>query len=219
VELFEILFILFFILIPIFEGLRKSRQRQEAERDVEVAEEAETGSPPDYHVPPAPGRPEPATGDASDMVPDDLWEILTGERRPRSDPGAEPRPEWDDQEAVEVESAPRTWWEEDAEAEAPEPDLEPVMEERFEPAPWRIEPVPPPPPAEVTVEAYSPLIHREATPAPPRPRRLSLRELSDEPPPTVREPSALVRALGSQEGLRQAILLREILGPPKGLDS
>jgi hypothetical protein len=237
VELFEILFILFFILIPIFEGLRKSRQRQGAEREAEAAGEPEdrpmleprpsgrSGGEvrrPTTSAPLPPQRPEPAAGEASDMVPDDLWEILTGEKRARPVPEPMPPEEWDERPVLgEPESRP--WWEEDPEAEAPEPDLEPVMEERFEPAPWHeepeLEPESPPLPVETSSEIYTPLPRREPRPSPPRQRRPSLREIGAEPAPPVREPSALTRALSTRAGLRQAVILREVLGRPKGLDS
>ncbi len=235
-ELFEILFIVFIILIPLMEGIRKSRQRRGETEDVQLPTQG-TGRPrpgasdrprhepremTERRPPPAPREPEPA--EASDMIPDDLWEILTGERRQRP-----PEPELEPEEAIVDLEQEEPWrevpdrrWREEPEEEdwrekeLPEPDLEPVMEERFEPG---HRPAPPPPerrPARAVQPTHA---HREPEPLSTRRRRPSLRDLTDEVPAPARESSPLMRTLQSPQGLRDAILLREILGPPKGLNS
>ncbi len=209
-ELFEILFILFFILIPVLEGIRKGRQRRESP-DIEEPRQNRPRAPgrPTTVERPQPGPPrtqrEPEPVEAADMVPDDLWEILTGERRERPVPA----------EATEPEDAP--WIEEPRW----EPDEEVFADERFEPAPWeeyrdetRLELPGVPTVADEAVKAAAAAIESVQ---PPRPRRASLREVVETPRAT-RRASPLIRSLQRPEGLRQAVLLREILGPPKGLD-
>jgi hypothetical protein len=209
VELFEILFILFILLIPLFEGIRKSRRRQEQEMEPGAPGRADRpdrlpqARRPVPHSRPAPREPE--SMDASGMVPDDLWEILTGERRQRPHPA---------DVTVEDDEEIETPWPDDRDDGDHEPEWGPVADEPYEPVTWRDdphawrrEPVPPQPP--------------EALIAPP-----------DEAPPTRRRPvppladvrrprrkrSPLLHALHGPESLRQAVLLREILGQPKGLE-
>jgi hypothetical protein len=229
VELFEILFILFFILIPVLEGIRKSRQGR-GSPDIELPDRPSSrptrgpepsargegyGELPDR---PPPRRPEPEPVEAADMIPDDLWEILTGERRE----GRRPTPVEDRLEPDEPWMAePDERWQEEPLWER---EAEPVTEERFEPRPWmdspeamRDEDVARP--AEIVVP--EPVDERPARaprpPRPPRPPRISLREVV-EAPKVQRETSPLMRSLQSQQGLRQAVLLKEILGRPKGME-
>jgi len=226
VELFEILFILFFILIPVFEGIRKGRQRR-GSGDIELPGEAEprqhrqpggggrmgqrTAEDWDTEVPQPRREPEPA--DAADMVPDDLWEVLTGERRQPRPPVPAPPPDpaetWDDDDAPWVEE-PR--WERAEDVFA---------KERFEPAPWeedrdeiRLDPR-----TESPFPTAEPPVVIAVDPYPPTPRRRVPLSVVLETPRTPRRVSPLMRALQHPDGLRQAVLLREILGPPKGLET
>jgi hypothetical protein len=226
VELFEILFILFFILIPVMEGIRKSRQRRDSE-DIKLPDQASPrptrqpeptvrreryGAPADRPPPPR-SRPDPQPAEASDMIPDDLWEILTGERRERPQP-AEDRPEPEEPWMAEPDER---WKEEPLWEREPEPS----MEERFEPRPWmdspeamRDEELP----KTVEVPVPAPVDDRPLlAPRPPRAPRVSLREVV-EAPRVQRRKSPLMRSLQSQDGLRQAVLLKEILGRPKGFE-
>jgi hypothetical protein len=219
VELFEILFILFFILIPVLEGIRKSRQRRDTPDIEEPTSARPRPAPPRTDAPP--GRfPEPATEpvDAADMVPDDLWEILTGERRQAPAP-AEPRAEDVDSYRAAEEAVEETYqaaeerWHEDPVWEREE---DPRAPERFEPAPWRDE--------RTTWDEEVPFQPEEALIVPeerrPRPARarVSLRTVVVAPR-KKREVSPLMKALQNPDGLRQAVLLKEILGPPRGMDS
>jgi hypothetical protein len=219
VELFEILFILFFILIPVLEGIRKSKQRRDAP-DIEEPTSARprpapprTGAPP-RRMPEQEAEP----GEAADMVPDDLWEILTGERRQAPAP-AEPRAEDEDWYQEAEEAVEETYQaEEERWAEEPvwEREEDPRAPERFEPAPWRDERT-----AwdeEVPFQPEEALIVPEERRARPARARISLRTVVDAPR-TKREVSPLMKALQNPDGLRQAVLLKEILGPPRGLDS
>jgi hypothetical protein len=204
VELFEILFILFILLIPLFEGIRKSRQRQRQGEDLEVPG-AGRGEWPTPGTGP-PGRtPTREPVDASDMIPDDLWEVLTGERRQRTHPADVTV---GDDEEIE------TPWPDERDDRDQEPEWAPVADEPYEPVTWRDdphawrrEPVPPQPPEALI-----------APPDEPRPtRRRPVPPLADVRRPR-RKRSPLLQALRGPESLRQAVLLREILGKPKGLE-
>lgn len=208
-ELFEILFILFFILIPIFEGLRKGRQRRDSP-DIEAPGRAQQRPAPRPGLPRYPQEPADESDEAAEMIPDDLWEILTGERRERA-PGSGLPPE---DVAVEVDVAEDEPWPEEPIWEREE---DPRFRERFDPKPWRggkgdhvDEPVPFQP-----EEAL--IVPEDHTPRVARPPRVPLRT-AVETPPVQRAMSPLMRSLQQPEGLRQAVLLKEILGPPRGLD-
>jgi fused signal recognition particle receptor len=213
VELFEILFILFFILIPILEGIRKSRQRG---RD---AEQGPVPQPRPSHPPglehardraqPPDSRPQPEPADASDMIPDDLWEILTGERRPRGPGPARPEPEPEPDEPEIVWRAEPSW-----SPELEEPDFGQFSrEEPPEPAPLSI----PTPPLPTPQQEVQPTGFTDHVPAPSTSARRWIRDAVDAPPQPI-EPSPLVKALHEPDTLRQAVILSEILGRPKGLD-
>jgi hypothetical protein len=223
-ELFEILFILFFILIPIFEGLRKSRQRRSPGEAEAPERPARTGGDP-YDRPPGPppprSEPELDTSEAADMLPDDLWEVLTGERRTRTEPvEARTDDEYEDQEEYTTWRDVPAWEPEREPEEAFQAEAEAHEEERFEPAPWLEDDGMPAwqdtaPPAEAMARAA-----QAPMPEAPSHQLGSLGSLGDAIG-TVSAPrrrSPLMTSLRSTQGLRQAVLLREILGPPKGLD-
>jgi hypothetical protein len=219
VELFEILFILFFILIPVLEGIRKSRQRRDAP-DIEEPTSGPSRPPPRTTTGPPRRYPEPEPEaepvEAADMVPDDLWEILTGERRERPAP-VEPQAEAPDWYEEEIAARYGDEPDEDRLPEEPawEREADPSSRETFDPAPWR---------GGAPAQEDEPLVFQpeealivpdERRSRPARPR-ISLRTVV-EAPRVKREVSPLMRALQNQDGLRQAVLLKEILGRPKGL--
>lgn len=214
-DLFEILFIALFILFPVMEGILRKRGKPQGPDQVE---ERDADADADWSAPDEEPRA------ASDMVSDDLWEVMTGETRrtqagggvegergaPRSMESAEP-PEPARERAGSgtgvdtAAEAPEDWrsapWVVDDEAE----EREPVSAEYRGPEAYSLEtPAPPPlerevPTAEVRHRAFHRLIDR------PRPKR-------------KRHMSPLMRSLRSPDGLRQAVLLKEILGTPKGLE-
>lgn len=212
-DLFEILFIALFILFPILEGVLKQRRKGKG-TGPEGPGTTEEGEGPDAGWSEEGAEPR----SASDMVPDDLWELMTGEQKEkRSGAGAATGSEapWsvDPDEGAPVAAdgtglateAPEDWrsesWVVDEEADVREPEsLEYQGPEAYSletPAPEPIERKVPT--AEARHRAFHELIDR------PKPRR-------------KRRMSPLVRALHSREGLRQAVLLKEVLGPPKGLE-
>lgn len=209
-DLFELLFIALFILFPVLEGILKQRKKGKGPQPG-----------PDESLEPDQAEPrEEEVRAASDMVPDDLWELMTGEsREPGGEPAGEPEADapWSTaEEAGSGAGAAGTTTE-----GATEPDL-------WEPEPWMDDSAASREPESLEMaydglEAYS-----LETPAPePIERRVpsaearhrAFHELIDGPRPTGRQRrSPLVKALHSPDGLRQAVLLKEVLGPPKGLE-
>lgn len=211
-ELFEILFIAMFILFPILEQVLKRRRGPDEEEPGPVPMEP----PPDEIDAPSSDR-EPVQ--ASEMVPDDLWAVLTGEQRPGRPDDVPVETEQDEEwstfegfgerahreriERVEEPEEARTAAGSDWSA-APDPEEAYSLERLdYEPVPY--EPVP-----------YEPL--ERAVPS-AEARHRAFHEKVDRPVPTrPRRRSTVGRALGRPETLRHAIILNEVLGPPKGLD-
>lgn len=222
-DLFEILFIALFILFPIVEQVLKKKrapgpQQQEPEDrplEDEVPDRLER-----------PGRGDgPASqdpGSASDMVPDDLWAVLTGERRePRVEeaPGSEPSG-WDEEQSPAWGEARRDekrrwarqnapWSIDDDQGAPPDQAATPVPEslEEYGPEAYSLE--------RLDLEPESleqPLPSAEA-------RHRQFHELIDRPPRKRKaRRSRVSRALREPASLRQALILNEVLGTPKGLD-
>jgi len=221
VDLFEILFVVLFILFPIMEQVLK-RKRSPGPPGDEADGQDGAG---DFEASQGLEREPPAreSGKASDMVPDDLWAVLTGEQRPPQGPEAPGRTREtsaDDPEPVETPwssptperghrrrggaSAP---WSIDDDEVLDEPAPAPVSLEQYGPEAYTLE--------RLDYEAES--LERPVPSAEARHR--DFHELVDRP--EVRRPSRrgpLSRALRSPGGLRQAFVLNEVLGPPKGLD-
>lgn len=224
-ELFEILFIALFILFPILDQVLRRRggpgpdePGSHADPTSEMGEEWAEGERSS-----APPSREPVQ--ASDMVPDDLWAVLTGETRrtegagtategegegtgpgsfpgtgttpARTEPGARDLPEWE--EAWTPRAEPRWRLEEGAEAPAP-PSREYIGPEAYSLEELDFEPIerrlPSP---EARHREFHERIER------PRPRKRSRR-------------SAVGRALSSPGSLRRAFVVSEVLGPPKSLE-
>lgn len=133
---------------------------------------------------------------AAAMIPDDLWELLTGERRT-------PRPAWEP-ESWEDEAA---WDEEVAAATSPE-----LAHGRYEDEGRSLE--------RVAAERHPVVVSLEAPPLPPeeRHRRFHERLESLSGAPERRRRARLPRSLGTGAALRRAMVLREVLGPPKALE-
>lgn len=214
-ELFEILLILAFILFPIMEQVLKRRNGS--------SDEVEPG-PMERDAPP--GEVEARSEDrtpvqAEEMVPDDLWAILTGEKRPDR--------EMEERREEEAAASSSTWSMDSEEASIPEY----VEDTRGKPGAWRDEAEPWPEdnvvPTPVSAEyggpeAYSlerldyEPVSLETPIASPERRPLRLHATVERPGPRRRAGrSELGRALANPRSLRQAFVLAEVLGPPKGL--
>lgn len=173
-----------------------------------------------------PGRPdagEPARTEserAADLVPDDLWEILTGERQSRAPSQRqrerEPEPELE-AEAEWGRDAEEVWEPEETAAQVPErSDEDPYQRpDRIE-APRRREheePARTPTPAPITAsESLSP------TPVPrPSPYAIADSAIARPYTPESRR-RRMVPSLSNRSDLKRAFVLREVLGPPKALE-
>lgn len=237
-ELFEILFIALFILFPIVEQVLKRGRGKPGEAD----EQGEApGRPEDGRSERSPGQVDAPSRErepvkAEDMVPDDLWAVLTGEQRQPG--GVQTRETGADREAGEAEPwslepdpAPEPDLQEFDLSEPDEPDAEPreLARPRSGSRAWTIddeaEPAPPVSLEYEGPEAYSleTLDHPPQSlerPLPtPEARHRAFHRLIDRPVRrTPRRRSAIGRALQDPESVRNAIVLAEVLGPPKGLE-
>lgn len=203
-SLFELLFIAAFILLPIMEGVLKQRRKRQGQSGAGNTGPGRPG--PDRDGSEARTRQEEPQS-AAEMLPDDLWELMTGERRRsgrrQQESGDSP---WSMEpdvatDTAEADAGPEEPWVMDDEAQVPEP----VSAEYTGPEAYSLE-TPAPPPVERTVPTAAA-------------RHRAFHELIDrEQRPARRHLSPLMRALRRPAGLRQAVLLKEILGPPKGLE-
>lgn len=218
-DLIEILFVVFFLLIPLLQGLTRRGRNQSAEEAEGAEAEGDAGES-GWVAEEARRELEPLEAEvgvrrdpapAADMVPDDLWELLTGQRRERGpvavDPQAEPRVE--------------PWWSEAGEPTEPE---DPVVEERKEwgrQSPAEVHGLPPEP---VSLEYTGPEAYSLEQPLPPPDvRHARFHERLDRPPAEQARSrrgrgSSLTRTLRDPAGVRNAIVLAELLGRPKGLE-
>ena len=204
----ELLFILLFLLFPLLEGIARKRRQpgppkgrpgedQEARGDASTTLDAEVDR----------SRRAPEPAQASDMLPDDLWELLTGERRTAREPPAGSPAEtssrtFEEPEWVSADGGVAT--------EAPDEELEawnaPSYDEAADTGPLSLE--------YVGLEAHS--LERPTPLEPPRVSRLY--QVSEPVPVPPRRRSPLTRTLRRHGGLREAVIMAEILGPPRGLD-
>lgn len=213
------LIVILFIALPILQGVFGKKQREEQRRRMEQRrrEQGQASS--------SSGRQKqdrrPAES-AADLVPDDLWELLTGERR---QPARVPIPtrEWDvEVEEVAVSEAPV--------ATRPEPDwdaipepapYEPVSETQEESGhPWRLsdEPTPMVPRRERSDNLPEAVSLEQPVPSDAVREREFHEELAHLPPPARgHRRRRLPYGLGHDHEVRRAFILTEILGPPKGL--
>lgn len=228
-ELFEILFIALVILFPILEQVLRRGRKGGDEPGSESPDPGARGSraPGPAPLETRPGEVSPRSAErepvkAADMVPDDLWAVLTGEERPRE--GVEA----DREERPAATAEPRA----EPPAAEPPPAEEPARWEeawtpRAEPR-WRMDDVEEAP-APVSLEHHGPeaysleTFEREPvsleTPLdPPDVRHRRFHESIASPPLRRTRRSPIGRALRSTESLRQAFVLSEVLRPPKGLE-
>lgn len=223
-----ILLIIVFIVAPLIERLLKAgkqnqqqppqqrlpqpRPRLPREELPEQWEQEEAGQPE-----PQPVRQRAETRDdaAAEMLPDDLWEILTGERRPPQRPSPQRPPE----EAAPIEEALSL------EAES----LEEAGSLEVQPS-GRWTSTPP----EQGAVTLSPEPYIRPNPLRPAPKVVSLEDLAFDPeqrhdefhdrldslggPARVKRPAPSTYRFRNDEDLRRAIVTAEILGTPRGLE-
>ena len=221
-----LLLIIIFIVAPLIERLLKAgkgtQQPPEPRPQQRIPPQQRVPQPrPQQQTLPQHRREESAGRDddaAADMLPDDLWEILTGERRTPRGPAPTPRAEPQDvDERYPVEAYPD---------EAPS--LEEAALEQPSERGW-LSRLPEEPAVVLSPESYErPLPQRDV------PRVVSLEELEFDtekrhdsfhrrletltPVARVQRPSPGVYRFTNDEDVRRAIVMSEILGPPKGLE-
>lgn len=218
-----ILLIIVFIVAPLIERLLKAGKGAQQPPDQPPQQRMPQQRPPQpFPNREAQRRQESGTATAEDdaaaaMLPDDLWEILTGERRPAQLPEAQ----------QELEDLERAYAADEYPGEADT--LEEVASlEEPSPGEW-ISQRPEEAPVVVSHDTYRrPLPEREA------PQIVSLEKLSFDTekrhdrfhdnldtlggPERVRRPKPNPYRFTSDEDLRRAIVMNEILGTPKGLE-
>ena len=225
-DFFEVLIILAFVFLPLLEGIFKRRragQGGDAPVETPPARERErvgqgagaTSAGGRSGSGGAPREPVDA-GPAADMIPADLWEVLTGERR---SPAPSGEPSWEVEEEEEEEEP----WARTPVEEAPDelgiPEHEPSPWGRAseDPGEW-VSQVPEP---VSSPHGFPEIVSLETPPAPPEVRHRRFHEKYDsEPLPPTPDRGDFVRDLRSGlrgQGLRRSVILAEVLGPPKGL--
>lgn len=216
-DLIEILFIALFLLIPLLQGIlgkgRGGAPDETAGRDRSARPDPRAEREGQLEPDEIPTRRPPRSEPAAEMLPDDLWEMLTGEKRERT--------------PVATESPPET----DVEAWTTEPAWSPEYEERTVEGPtdWRR----PLPAAEAdwsplepeSLEVIGPEAYSLEQPLPPPEIRharfhdkIEQGEITGDQPSRRRGRSSLVQTLRSRSGMRDAVILAEILGRPKGME-
>jgi hypothetical protein len=214
-NLFPLLLFVIFILAPLIEQLRKRGQppppppptrRPLPQRPEQRSETEEVSSQ----------RAEPA----STMIPDELWQILTGEQRvpelpqpqqppPQSQQPAPAKPSWD------VSYVPPEA-EEDEESRVGETlnaQVERMRREEVALQQSRRRPV------AATLEEVPVIVSLEKEPLAQEARHTAFHDKMmkrEQPTPVRRRKSFL--ALNSREELQRAFVLREVLGKPRGLE-
>ncbi len=218
---FEILIILLFIIIPIVQAVSgKGRTGTGPPRPPQTPRSRPSAGTRDSGrgwSGAAPGQDPGSPAElpsAADMVPDDLWAILTGERRPGARGPAAPSPWSGEHEPGTATSAPgESWGEEVAGVPTPMPPGERREDELAAPGRGvRGE--------AISLEYMGPeAISLETLPAPPEVRQAAFHaRLHDGSHPRLsRHPRGVLRhTLRQPAGLRRAVMLAEILGPPRG---
>lgn len=231
-ELFDILLLLFFIILPLIGAGGKKRGRNKPESG--QSDDSSRRPPGRDRVP---GR---ATGpdaradtesgrevSAADMVPDDLWAVLTGESPGKRQPDPRSTQDPDTLEPAAEQSDKGTFGSADWSG------VEDPPAGRTEPR--GVEDAPGASAADVEDESeWGPalpdpqeteVVSLEQRPLPPEvKRKLALAGAPAPPGPAYRRSGRTRRSaamkrlgLGNRSELRKAVVLREVLGPPKGL--
>ena len=202
-----ILVFIVFVLGPILEQMRKKGQRrppgpppQQQRRPLPRPESSrvpESARDLPVRVPPAePVEARSQEVSAAEMLPDELWEILTGQPKPRPATPRPPAPDVEDEETADEElltaedvnvETRRTRFEEAASVEAPPPREYPVV------------------------------VSMEEVPD-PRKRHAAFHEKILQTSIAAPARIASARYFSTPADLRRAVIMQVILGPPKALE-
>jgi hypothetical protein len=207
VDLFELLLIAVFLLFPLFEQISKrgkDKGQLPRSKGPQGGPSAEPSGPEDR---------QPAS--AADMLPEDLWAVLTGEKRERkggvATAEAEPSTDadrdgtpWSD--AAEPAPGPADDWPWRS-AETQDAEREPVSLEYRGPEAYSLE--------DLDIE---PVSLERPLPTPEERHRAFHARVDAPQPQRVHRRGPLSRALSDAGRVRQAVVLAEVLGPPRGLE-
>jgi hypothetical protein len=220
-ENFWLLIFIFFVLAPILERVLKGGKRppprgqqRPRERRIPQTRSRLPGEPP-----PAGGTQRSGTETAADVLPPELWELLTGQKPPARVPPRQPAPEdqWDEEaDRDEADQAAATI----ALPPAPSDEERQVTELLKRREREALRPV---------ERSYPQIVTLETAPLPPAARHREFHRRIDkvdakkaapamEAPEAARDIIADILQDGSMVDIRRAILMQEVLGPPKGLE-
>ena len=220
-EIFPLLLFLIFVLGPIIEGLKRKNKDQQPPRPPQQRLPQQRQPPERSRVEEISTR-KPADESAAGMVPDDLWEMLTGQKRVPAP--ARPPERWEPDDHVDS-------WEEGYEDEEDAADEEQEYEREadaiyrraqaedaaLQARRMRTEAV-----SLETLERHEQpvVISLEDDVVNARRRHAVFHEKIARPVPVVERKHHVRFALGlhDPDGLRKAMLLRTIIGPPKALE-
>jgi hypothetical protein len=209
-DIFPILMLLVFVLGPILEGLKRKNKGQQPPQQRPLPPR-----PAPRRLPETSSRTEEVSSrarteeNAATMVPDDLWEILTGQKRPSVLTTPQPAPPqkkqpWDvvyDPDEDEVEAHQETVRTEDVNVEVRRARVEAQSLETLERHPE---------PIIVSLEDNLPSLAQ---------RHSDFHKKIGTPVPVVDRLERRPRLqLGDRADLRRAFLLQEVFGKPKGLE-
>jgi len=205
-----LILVIIFIVAPLIERLLKAGKSGDAPDDQQRVPPSQRAP---QRIPPretprsstaSTGTAEREDDAAAAMLPDDLWEILTGERRtPLPAPSPEENYEDYEEQAYSLEDEAIEEYASGGMLPAP---AEPVSLETFErPLPDRE------PPRVVSLEQLA---------FDDRKRHEKFHDRLDElqPAARVQRPTPSAYRFTTDEDMRRAIIMSEILGPPKGLE-
>lgn len=229
----SILIILLFILAPLIEKILKAGKPpqeppEQKPRQRQRPPAGQRPQPPVDRAPrPTPRAPTPFDDEDEDlaagMLPDDLWEILTGERRTPVEPQRAPQPRTLPQHHDTVDGPPASFedpTEHSFELEH-QADFESDFDPDFEEAAYSAEPVEIEPYVhQAPVREAPKVVSLEKTYFDAESRHDRFHERLEELPPAARiRRRKPTRAAGmlDDDDLRKAIIMNEVLGPPKGL--
>ena len=220
-DLFPLLLFLFFVLGPILEGLKRKSKGQPPPPQRRALPRVPQQRLPQQRTPEASSRTEEVSPgarrqeeSASAMVPDDLWEILTGQKRPSVLTTPQPfpteekkRPSWDTvyvpEEDEDEEAGAEVVAREDVLIETRRAREEAQSLETYERHPE---------PVIVSLEENLPT-------AAQRHQAFHQKVASTAPAQVIAEPRRRPRLnLNSRSELQRAFLLQEVFGKPKGLE-
>ncbi len=194
-----------FVLGPLLEQIKKKRQGPPTQRPPQQRPlprpfessrlpEATRAQPARAPVPVAAGQ-RTAETTAADMLPDDLWEILTGQPKPRPMPPRAPEPEFEDEETQDEEIG--------------------VAEDAIETRRSRFEealPIEAPPPREIPV-----VVSMEEMPD-PRKRHAAFHNKIHLDVGVKIQRLTGPRYFSTPADLRRAMIMHVVLSPPKALE-